>query len=83
VCLAALKLRRSGDRPAGAFRAPGGPLVPVLGALTVGWLLAHSTQTEAVGLAITVGGAASYYVVRRNVVRGRPSAARTLPDDGR
>jgi len=32
VCLAALKLRVTRDHPPGAFRAPGGPLVPVLGA---------------------------------------------------
>jgi amino acid transporter len=83
VCLAALTLRRSGDRPAGAFRAPGGPLVPVLGAATVGWLLAHSTRAEAFGLAVTVVGAGAYYMVRRQFLRGRPAAAGALPDDGR
>jgi amino acid transporter len=65
VCLAALRLRVAGPAPAGAFRAPGGPLVPALGALTVGWLLAHTTRTEAAGLAITVGAAALYYLLRR------------------
>ena len=76
VCLAALKVRYSGPAPAGAFRAPGGPLVPVAGAFTVGWLLAHSARAEAAGLAITVGGAAAYFLVRRQVLRGRPAAGR-------
>jgi amino acid transporter len=71
VCLAALKMRASGPAPAGAFRAPGGPLVPVLGAATVGWLLAHTTRAEALGLATTVGLAALYFLVRRRVIRGR------------
>ena len=76
VCLAALRVRYSGPAPAGAFRAPGGPLVPVAGAVTVGWLLAHSTRAEAAGLALTVGGAAAYFLVRRQVLRGRPAAGR-------
>jgi len=65
VCLAALKMRRAGPAPAGAFRAPGGPLVPLLGAFTVGWLLAHTTRAEAIGLAILVGAAAGYFLARR------------------
>ena len=75
VCLAALKMRASGPAPAGAFRAPGGPLVPVLGAATVGWLLAHTTRAEALGLAATVGLAALYFLVRRQALRGRSRAA--------
>ncbi len=76
VCLAALQMRRSGPAPAGAFRAPGGPLVPVLGAATVAWLLAHSTRVEAMALAVTVGAAAAYFLVRRQVLRGRQAAGR-------
>jgi len=75
VCLAALKLRAASAAPAGSFRAPFGPLVPVLGAGTVGWLLAHTTRAEAAGLAITVGMAAAYYLVRRQILRGRRPAA--------
>jgi amino acid transporter len=69
VCLAALKVRSSGPAPAGAFRAPGGPLVPVLGAATVGWLLAHSTRAEAAGVGVTVAVAAAYFLARRRARR--------------
>jgi len=79
VCLAALKLRFAGPAPAGAFRAPGGPLVPALGAVTVVWLLAHTTRTEAAGLAITVGGLRSTTCSGGRGARGRPPAP---PDTG-
>jgi len=82
VCLAALRLRVAGPAPAGAFRAPGGPLVPALGAVTVVWLLAHTTRQEALGLAATVGVAAAYYLVRRQTLRGRPAAARARSEEG-
>jgi amino acid transporter len=82
VCLAALKMRGAGPAPAGSFRAPGGPLVPLVGAATVGWLLLHTTGREAGGLAITVGAGWLYYLVRRQVLRGRPATARALPDEG-
>ena len=67
ICLAALKLRVIRDLPAGAFRAPGGPIVPVLGALTVLALLAQTTKTEMFGIGIALAAAAMYYVVRRRV----------------
>jgi basic amino acid/polyamine antiporter, APA family len=67
VCLAALRLRLTGSRPAGAFRAPGGPLVPLSGMLTVAWLLAQCSAAEAFALAATVGAAAAYYLLRRLV----------------
>jgi hypothetical protein len=57
--------------------------VPVLGASTVAWLLAHTTRAEAMGLAITVAGAAAYYLVRRQVIRGRvPAGTPTYEEDG-
>jgi amino acid transporter len=67
VCLAALKLRVTRDLAAGAFRAPGGPVVPVLGALTVLGLLAQTTRAEMIGIGIALASAAMYYVVRRRV----------------
>jgi len=82
VCLAALQMRRSGPSPAGAFQAPGGPLVPVLGAATVAWLLAHSTRAEALGLAITVGVATAYFLARRQVLRGHTAEERSQPGEG-
>jgi len=82
VCLAALKLRAAGPAPEGAFRAPGGPLVPLLGAATVVWLLAHTTRGEAVGMAVAIGAAAAYYLVRRQVLRGRVPAEIAQPEEG-
>jgi amino acid transporter len=67
VCLAALRLRATRDLPAGAFRAPGGPIVPVLGALTVLALLAQTTRAEMLGIGIALAAAVVYYVVRRRV----------------
>jgi amino acid transporter len=51
VSLAVLRLRqRDGSGPAGAFRIPGGPLVPVLSCLVAVWLLVQMTRAEAAGL---------------------------------
>lgn len=81
VCLAALKMRRSGPAPAGAFRAPGGPLVPVAGAATVVWLLAHTSRSEAIGVAVTVGVAAAYYLIRRQALSRRMTAGTPALDE--
>ncbi len=69
VCAAALKLRVTGTRPAGAFRAPGGPLVPVLGIVVVAWLLSHTTAAEARGMAVVLAVSAAYYLLRRPFAR--------------
>ena len=71
VCLAALKLRMTRARAAGAFRAPGGPLVSVAGMLTVAWLLAHCTPAEGIAVAGTIAAAGGYYLLRRIVTRAR------------
>jgi basic amino acid/polyamine antiporter, APA family len=68
VCLAALRMRATRPRAPGSFRAPGGPLVPLLGAATVVWLLAHSTRAEAAAIAAMLLCAAAYYLVRRRSV---------------
>jgi amino acid transporter len=65
VCLAALKLRYTRPRAAGAFRMPGGPVPALLASATVVWLLAHSTLREAIAMAAFVALAILYYVVRR------------------
>jgi amino acid transporter len=82
ICLAALKLRVTRSLPAGAFRAPGGPLVPVLGAMMVLWLLAHTTRGEAAGIGLAAASAAAYYLARRLFVRGRASRELTQPEEG-
>jgi APA family basic amino acid/polyamine antiporter len=69
VCLAALRLRYTRPRQPGAFRAPGGPLVGVLGVAIVVWLLAHSTIAEMVETATVLALGAAYYATR---LRWRP-----------
>jgi amino acid transporter len=70
VCLGALRLRYTHrERSPGSFRAPGGPLIPVLGAATVIWLLAHSKATEAVATGSALVIATVYYHWRRGTLR--------------
>lgn len=64
VCLAALRLRYTRPRQPGAFRAPGGPLVGVLGVVIVVWLLAHSTLAELAAMTGMLAVAAAYYAGR-------------------
>jgi amino acid transporter len=55
VSLAVLRLRRrDGPGPSGAFRIPGGPVVPVLSCVVALWLLAQMTRAEAASLAALV-----------------------------
>jgi amino acid transporter len=65
VCVAALKLRLTRPRPAGAFRAPGGPLVPLLGIGTVVWLLLQSRLVEGLAVLAIAAIACVYYRIRR------------------
>ncbi len=68
VCLSALVLRRRDVAEGGVpFRAPGGPLVPVLAVGVVLWLLAQATSREFLGLAATVAVATVAYLFRRKV----------------
>jgi APA family basic amino acid/polyamine antiporter len=67
VSLGALRLRYTRRRAPGAFRAPGGPLIPILGAATVLWMLVHSTRREAGALVATLAAATIYYAVHRRV----------------
>ena len=65
VCLATLRLRRMHPHERGRFRAPGGPLVPLLGAFVVLWLLAQSSWVEAGAMAAALAASAAYYWVHR------------------
>ncbi|MGC1873043.1 MAG: amino acid permease [Acidobacteriaceae bacterium] len=65
ICLGALKLRYTRKSVPGAFRAPGGPVVGILGSIVVIWLLAHSTKVEVTALSGTLAVSIAYYFVRR------------------
>ena len=65
VCLGALRLRYTRKQIPGSFRAPGGPVVGILGAASVLWLLSHSTRIEIGAVAGTLALAAIYFFARR------------------
>ncbi|MHB1938051.1 MAG: APC family permease [Acidobacteriaceae bacterium] len=71
ICLGALKLRYTRKRMPGAFRAPGGPVVGILGSAVVLWLLSHSTRVEVGALAGTLTAAIAYFFARRWYLRRR------------
>ncbi|HEV2198418.1 MAG TPA: amino acid permease [Bryobacteraceae bacterium] len=61
VCIGALRIRMTRARVPGAFRAPGGPLIPVLGAASALWILHYSRWSQFAGLAAVILAAAGYY----------------------
>jgi amino acid transporter len=69
VCLGVLQLRRVRGPVSGAFRTPAGPVVPLVGAGAVLWLLSHSTAAEVAAVAAMLVAATMYYVIRTRVVR--------------
>jgi len=71
ICLSALRLRYTRKRVAGAFRAPGGPIVGILGAAFVIWILSFTTRLEFGALAATVALGSAYYYLRQRL---RPAA---------
>ena len=76
VCLAALRIRYTRPQAPGAFRAPGGPAIALLASGAVLWVMAHSTRRETVAMAMFVGVAALYYLIR---TRFMPAALATVP----
>jgi amino acid transporter len=65
VSLAVIRLRaRDGLPPPGAFRLRGGPVIPVLSCLVIGWLLWQLSAAEAIGLVALVGVALVAYGAR-------------------
>ncbi len=68
VCLATLVLgRRDRTRPEGAFRLPGGPVIPLLAAAVIVWLLTFSQRNEATSLGLLLLVVSVVYVVQRRV----------------
>jgi basic amino acid/polyamine antiporter, APA family len=68
VCLGALRLRYTRKQIPGSFRAPGGPVIGILGAITVVWLLTHSTRVEISAVAGTLVVATVYFFLRRRIL---------------
>lgn len=72
-CMAALELRRRNVREDGApFRVPGGPVVPILAAIVILWLLSHATVRELAVVSAVLAAAALLFLIRR---RRAPSSA--------
>jgi amino acid transporter len=69
VCLAVLQLRRVRAQVPGAFRAPAGPIVPLLGIAAVLWLLSHSTRVEVAAVTVMLALATAYYMIRTRIRR--------------
>jgi amino acid transporter len=65
ICLGTLRIRYSRPPIPGTFRIPGGPAVPVVASAVVVWLLAQSTLREVVTMAVFIGAATLYYLIRR------------------
>ena len=76
ICLGALKLRYTRKRVPGAFRAPGGPLIGILGSIVVIWLLSHSTRLEVGALSGTLAISIAYFVARRWYLQRRGTSIR-------
>lgn len=66
VCLATIVLQRRDVRLSGEpFRLAGGPLIPLLGAALVTWLLLHATRQEVLGIGAGLLIASVAYALRR------------------
>lgn len=75
-CLATIELQRRDVRTQGEpFRLRGGPVIPLLAALVVIWLMSNATRREFAALAIMIGASAVVYAIRALIVR-RSSAGR-------
>lgn len=68
ICLGALRLRYTRKQEPGAFRAPGGPIIAILGAASVLWMLTYSTRVEFIALGTTIILAATYFFIRRRMM---------------
>ncbi|HUV97676.1 MAG TPA: amino acid permease [Acidobacteriaceae bacterium] len=76
ICLGALKLRYTRKREPGAFRAPGGPLIGILGSIMVIWLLSHSTRVEVRALSGSLAVSIAYFFARRWYLKRRGETIR-------
>ena len=65
VSLAVIRLRYRDGKPAkGQFKLVGGPVIPILSCLVVGWLLWQLTAKEAIGLAVLISVSIIIYAMK-------------------
>jgi len=68
VSLAVIRLRfRDGKPGKSQFSIPGGPVVPILSCVFIGWLLFQLTLNEAVGLVALIGVAVVLYFINSSI----------------
>lgn len=79
ICLATLRIRYSHPRIPGTFRVPGGPVVPLVASAVVVWLLGQSTSREVVTMAVFIGAATLFYLIRRSWLPGTPALQHESP----
>ena len=79
ICLATLRIRYSHPRIPGTFRVPGGPVVPLVASAVVVWLLGQSTSREVVTMAVFIGTATLFYLIRRSWLPGTPALQHESP----
>jgi amino acid transporter len=68
ICLAAIRIRYTRPHLPGTFRAPGGPTAALVASAVVIWLLAQSSRREVVAMAVFIGIALVFHLVRRRLV---------------
>jgi len=61
ICIGSLWLRYTRKPEPGAFRAPGGPLIGILGSASVIWMLTYINRREFVAMAIALAVGTAYY----------------------
>jgi basic amino acid/polyamine antiporter, APA family len=72
VSLSVLVLRRRNPAVVkGQFRIPAGPLVPLLSAVVIVWLLFQMTASEATATAALLGATIVIYLIRMAILRSR------------
>jgi basic amino acid/polyamine antiporter, APA family len=73
TCLALPIFRHQKDRPAAAFRLPGGTIIALLSLALIVWLLLHSTLQEAKDTAKAAGAGLAIYLIYWLYSRSRSS----------
>ena len=84
MCVAAsYELQRRGVRAGGTpFAVPAGPVIPLLAAGVIVWMLSHATRREFVVEGLVLAAASLVYLVRKRGAIGAAQRDSTLPRAG-